>query len=509
MNFRTKKPSPYFLLIIFNILVWYNSTHLGFFNDNYQIFSYLEENTHGNLLKTFSISDLSKGYYRPIPNFFHLILLKVFSNNPRPFYVFQLFLYINIVLVLYKILKEETKNSTISTFISIFFSLLPSHDIYLAWIATNGDLLSTLFCLLALYFFLIKKIITFGFIFTTLGYLSKESSFVFPLMLFIFFYFQRKLDKKNISIIFGTLTLLFLLLGLRETLLDIHILSSKNLELHNLKSIIANLPISIVLNFYPTFALSIKTIWGIIIITFIIIFVLVCANKYHQQGSISFGNSNLFSLGLIWFITFSLPLIPNIMRWYVILPSVGLIFIIAFLFTSLKFEDHELLSYFIPVILLLIPINLYSQLGWKNTYQKANEILISASKIESSKPKALLWFVPYYYHSYFMLKSGTSQAFNYYIKPKYIDLLFPFPTKISNGYKVKLLSKRENYCVFKLENCLGLYEGNNEKKTKPNDYYSSEVNLSTNEIVLKVKFLQYKSEYENYYYNGEKFIRFY
>lgn len=564
--------SPYLLLTLLNFFVWSPSLSLDFYNDNYQIQSYLKEQTKGNPFNTFTIHDLSSGYYRPIPNFFHLLLLEFFDSKPLPFFAFQLLLYTAIILILYKILKELTKNIPLSLGLSMFFSLLPSHDIYLAWIGTNGDLLATFFTLLAFYSFYFKRgmlNLSFGLIFTFLAYLSKESTFVIPIFFFTMFIYQkrellwktvpirkiymittaklsksptpllkkrsflaikkdkcrpehnekgeasevscynRELSKWYFKIVIVTSLILLLLLAIRETYLNIHIFEAQNIQKIDLWTLLSNVPVSIVLSLFPTFALSGKFFWSLVIVL-----ILFAAGFFLWRKTITTAPDfaaykDLLILGLTWVCVFSLPLLPFLMRWYIILPSVGLSFILVYIIKSFRIENNEIIAIIFPIVLILIPVNLYSQNGWKIASQKAKEVLIASQKVVKTKPKALFWFVPQYYNHFFILRSGTQIAFNFYAKDKFSEILFPFPTRIHNGFQVRCSKYKENHFNFFLENLSSFVDDVGVDGIIKNDYYTAILSDSTKIKIVKIQFHKMKGEYQNFFYDGKKFIEFY
>lgn len=505
--------APYVLLTIINFFTWFPILSLNFFNDNYQILSYLEQKTQGNLAKVFAIKDLSNGYYRPIPNFFHLLLLKCFAFNPLPFYLFQLIIYTLLILVFYKFIYELTKSESLSILMSVFFAILPSHDIYLAWIATNGDLVATLFILITCYCFIIKKSKThlfIGFISTILAYLSKESTFVLPLFLFAYAVWTRNLTQHNMKIILATLLLLLILLVFREISLGISLLASKNLSFINIESILLNFPISLALNFFPTFAFSIQILWLILILLLFIIYVLIFLYSYKNCKPNFRERVHIFQYGFLWVVIFSIPLMPLLMRWYIILPSIGLIIIFIYFFQTFRFEKKQIFAMLLPILLHFVPINIYSQKEWQFASTTAQEVLSASKKIEINKSKVLFWFIPYYYNSHYILRSGTHQAFEFFFKGKYSEILFPMPTKILKGYKVRLVNQNDNEFTFLLENLKEFSNESNIQKSKAkNDYYKLEIIKQQHKIIARVKFLKKKEDYENYFFDGHNFIRFY
>lgn len=513
MKFKFRAFAPYVFLIIVNFFTWFPALSLNFFNDNYQILSYLEKATEGNFAKVFAIKDLSVGYYRPIPNFFHFLLLKSFAYNPSPFYLFQLILYILLVTVLYKFIYELTKFELLSFFMAGIFSLLPSHDIYLSCFSTNGDLLATLFVLFAVYCFIIKKSKTYlfiGLISTILAYLSKESTFVLPFFLFAYAIWTKNWSTRNLKIILGTFLFLLLLLAFREIFLDIHLLASKNLSSSNAGNILLNFPISLALNFFPTFALSIKTLWSIGILLLFIIYLWIFLKRYISCKPNFQEHIHLFQYGLLWIALFSFPLLPLLMRWYIILPSNGLILIFTFLIQAFNFSRKEIIAILVPIFLLFGVINIYSQKEWHFASKTAQEILYASKKIETNKSKVLLWFVPYYYNSYYVLRSGTHIAFNNFCGEKYSEILFPLPTKISIGYNVRLVAQNDSEFEFLFNNLIILSGDFMTNKTEEtNDYYKAKVITHQGKTIARIKFFKEKEEYVNFYFDGKKFVYFY
>ncbi|MGQ9819835.1 MAG: hypothetical protein ACUVQ1_07935 [Candidatus Kapaibacteriales bacterium] len=513
MKSKFRDLAPYFLLFAINSFIWLQTLKLNFFNDNYQILSYVEKASKGNFIKIFLSKDLSTGYYRPIPNLFHYFVLNFFDYNPLPFYFFQLILYTSLVLVLYKLMNELTNFKLLSFLMVVIFSLLPSHDIYLSWISTNGDLFATIFILTAVYCFIIKKSgihLLIGFISTVFAYLSKESSFTLPLFFLAIAIWTRNWSNDNLKIILGSFFFLLLLLSFREFFLNIHFFEAKNLSLLSIDKLLINYPLSLALNLFPTFALSINTFWSVAILMILTIYFLIFWQKYKLNKPNFKENINLFRYGLVWNIIFSLPILPLLMRWYIILPSIGLIMILTYIFQSFSFSKKEIYGMLMPIIFLFVPINFYSQNEWQIASRKAQEILSASQKILTNKSKLLLWFVPCYYNSYYVLRSGRRQAFEFFSKIKFSEILFPLPTQISNGYGVHLIRQDKNEYEFSLKNIVKFSEESLRKnKIMKNDYYEAKVIEQDGNTIVKVKFVSRKEEYANFFYDGKNFVWFY
>jgi len=70
------------LLALFTFFIWAGVLNLGFFNDDFQILEYLQQNYSENPLKVFTSQDISSYYFRPIPNLWNTLILNLFGFNP-------------------------------------------------------------------------------------------------------------------------------------------------------------------------------------------------------------------------------------------------------------------------------------------------------------------------------------------------------------------------------------------------------------------------------------------
>jgi len=176
------------LLVSLNLIVWLNTLSFNFFNDDFQILEYVSDSQ----LEVFTQKDVSNVYYRPIPNFFLASILNIFGFNPLAFHIYLFVLYICVVFSAYFFFEQLFNNSIVSLFGAGIFSILPSHDMYLVWLASNGDLWATLACLVfAIGLFSQSKSGTYiAIISIFICFLSTESTIVaplFPLLLIPFF----------------------------------------------------------------------------------------------------------------------------------------------------------------------------------------------------------------------------------------------------------------------------------------------------------------------------------
>ena len=149
------------------------------------------------------------GFLRPMVTFAYFIIYKFFNLNPAPYYIYCVVLHVVNCIVLYWFCLEffravrGTADKNLAFLCAALFSVLYSHCETIIWIGALGDSFLFLFCFLSFIFFLKslhKRILSPSFIlslvFLLLGMLSKETAFVFPVILLAFtIVFKKEVTK--------------------------------------------------------------------------------------------------------------------------------------------------------------------------------------------------------------------------------------------------------------------------------------------------------------------------
>lgn len=183
------------VVLICNFLLYVDTIHYDFLKDDFRL---IVENPRIKDFKAFSESIGSKffafpdypylHYWRPLSLFSFYIDYQLWGLNPGGYHLTNIIINaLNGVLIL-SIFYVLFSNLVFAFFVSLLFSLHPSHVEAVSWISGRTDLLGAFFVFLSLLFFLLfrKKMnyLFYGlsFLFFILGLLSKENVLLFPLM---------------------------------------------------------------------------------------------------------------------------------------------------------------------------------------------------------------------------------------------------------------------------------------------------------------------------------------
>lgn len=504
-----------FIIILVNILVWFKSFSLYFYNDDYQILSYLQENSVGNPFSVFAQKDVSNHYFRPIPNFINTVLLSIFGFHPLPFRISTFLLYLLSVVAVYIFLTRLFQNEVVGFLFALLFALLPSHDLLLVWLAAVGDTLTLLFIVLSFYFLMLhsgRYSFQLSLIFFVLSILSKESTILAPFFaLTLSFFFKEKKDVLRRFTVFA-LIILILLFAYRFFVLQINIFSSPNISSISFGRVLKNFFLYPFIFVVPTFAYSTENTLGLLLNAILWISVLSLMFIYFFKTEQTNFQYQLF--GLLWYFWFVIPALPLFMRWYSVLPSVGFILFIGEL--ARKIKPKFLFSIIIPLTMIFSVVDYYSLNGWKKANRIALNIIQETSKIEPHGTRGiLLWFFPQYYNNYPILRSGIQQAVNSNRNIKFEEVLLPVSIILNPKSSIKLTKLNDNEFLFTVQDAKVFINIRNKKFELKfqvsNDYYKLSLDYSDDykNILINVVFLQYKPEYSNYYFDGQKFIKFY
>ncbi|MCX7880825.1 MAG: glycosyltransferase family 39 protein, partial [Ignavibacteria bacterium] len=434
----------FILFLVFNCVIWLRSFTLDFYNDEFQLIEYLEQFAVSNPFAVFSKEDLAGYYFRPIRDSALAIILKIFGTNPLPFRIINFFLYNLLIFLIYKIILNISNNKVSSIISALFFSLLPSHDIYLVWMPMLGDLLTMIFILLAFYYSFFHntpKSFALSLLFVSLAFLTKESSYTAPLLFLAIAIFLPLKRKKFLSHFIGSSFALTLILIYRHFILNINLFQSTNFENLSFGSILLNFSYYSFASFIPTFAYSKENPLSIFLMFLILISLATAFIKLKRDGKKI--DTNIILLSAIWYISFAIPISTLFMRWYVLLPSFGLLLITQEIIKSI--EERTLLIFSFPIIIIFTTVNVYSMAGWERAIKMSKEILKEIEKIEiDGRDKALFWFFPEYYNNYPILRVGIQQAINYRREQKFSEILIPVSITLTENTKIELLEKNQS-----------------------------------------------------------------
>ncbi|MBN2774068.1 MAG: tetratricopeptide repeat protein [Prolixibacteraceae bacterium] len=169
--------------------------------------------TNNSLIKNVPLSNLGKFGENVAGNFHPLTMLslaldyRLFEMDPFYFHLVNILFHLLNTLLVFVLIKKLTKgNLFVVFFTAIFFAIHPMHVESVVWISERKDVLYAFFFLTGLLFYhqyiLKKKIVWLMISFLTfvLSVLSKSAAVVFPVVLFLIDYFEkRKINLKSIA----------------------------------------------------------------------------------------------------------------------------------------------------------------------------------------------------------------------------------------------------------------------------------------------------------------------
>jgi len=148
---------------------------------------------------------LSGYYYRPLMTASFMTNFAIWRLNPLGFHLFQLFLHLAnsalVFLIFFSLFQASKLKYTrlVAFFAALIFVVHPVNIEAVAYIASTQEVLYTLFSLLALFVFLIRKNFQFSLklslFFIFLALLSKESAIVVIPVIFLYLLIFRKREK--------------------------------------------------------------------------------------------------------------------------------------------------------------------------------------------------------------------------------------------------------------------------------------------------------------------------
>ncbi len=181
-------------LVIINFFLYLPSLHHDFLKDDFRLivenprikdFDSFINSIDG---KFFAFPDFPYlHYWRPLTLFSFYLDYQLWGLNPGGYHLVNILLNALTALLLFLLLRRLTGNHWFSFFVTLFFSLHPSHVEAVSWVSGRTDLLAAAFmfgAMLMFFQFLVKRHILY-YIYTlsffTCGLLSKENAVLFPI----------------------------------------------------------------------------------------------------------------------------------------------------------------------------------------------------------------------------------------------------------------------------------------------------------------------------------------
>ncbi len=189
------------LLIAATLIVYWNVQSHEFVTYDDPIFidnPYVQQGININSLSWGIYSSGEKRVWIPMTWFSHMLDYQLFGRNPGLHHLINLFIHIASAMLLFSIFNRATGELLKSAFVAALFALHPLSVEPVAWIAARKDVLSSLFWMLTLFFYIIyserpnlKKYLLMLFFFI-LGLLTKPNLIILPFVFLLFDFWPLK-----------------------------------------------------------------------------------------------------------------------------------------------------------------------------------------------------------------------------------------------------------------------------------------------------------------------------
>lgn len=443
------------VIVVFTLLVWAPVLFVQFINDDYQILGYHMGKSLRNIFQPFWQPDISGVYWRPVGNLIHPLVMYIAGFNPLPFRIVSILSYIFCCIVFYFACGRLGLSKKTSLWITLLFSVLPTHEYQVAWIADTGESLVTAFLLLTFisYENIYKTdhrpganagLAVIAFI---VALLIKEVAFSGVLIPFFALILHGDFKKYNVKraardSVIGILTLAVVLIY-RYFLIGGTPFGSSHFQNGGPVKWAANFFTYIMLSLFPPEVLEIILYYSDDLIIMLLIIVIALLLFYLIIKAIINMNPRLRRImlaGAVWFVIFVLPALPTLMRWYVFTASIGIVWIIAALIEYMN--TKKLRIYFSSLLLLLLlSLAIYDftlMLRWRDVsvhFSEAYESLRDGEKYS----EVTLWGVPDKVDRIPMMKLGIAETVQSAMKDTSVDVYAPLRTEIT-GFNSKIRS---------------------------------------------------------------------
>lgn len=212
------------LIIIIGFAIYSNSTgNPLFWDDDFLIKNNLSIRNLNNIPRLFQEdigagSSVKTNFYRPLQMVSYVFNYAFAGLNPTIYHLTNIYLHILVAILVYFLAYFLFKQQAASFFSSVLFLVCPMHTEAVTYIAGRADLLSALFVLSCLIFYIKQNesnrkyyvfLISFSYL---LALLSKESSLVVPVLLMLYsFIYKKRTNFRDLYPVFITTFIYFVL----------------------------------------------------------------------------------------------------------------------------------------------------------------------------------------------------------------------------------------------------------------------------------------------------------
>jgi tetratricopeptide (TPR) repeat protein len=208
------------IIILLGISTYFNSIVGAFiWDDNHFVRNNESLGYFSNIPKIFThnIAYASAGnyiYYRPLQEFTYMMDYHFWQLSPQGYHITNIFIHILVAISIFLLIQTLGQNIFISFLTSILFLVHPIHTEAVSYISGRGDPLCALFFVITLIIYIknLEKgsLLKASLIFLSflLSLLSKENSFIFPLIILAYhFCFSKKFNFiKFLPILLGLMS---------------------------------------------------------------------------------------------------------------------------------------------------------------------------------------------------------------------------------------------------------------------------------------------------------------
>ncbi|HZW40535.1 MAG TPA: hypothetical protein VFF33_14645 [Ignavibacteriaceae bacterium] len=365
------------ILLLIGIAVYLPSINIFYINDEIAFIERTKVNNLFDLFSFFNFQNFDGSYYRPIGNIIAGKITFFTNQNLVLIRLFNILIHILNAFLVYQLGKRLLKNleyyNLLSAMAAIIFLVHPLHDYAVIWHTALFERAMTAFYLIALVFFIDKKILL-SLFFAVLAILSKEMAFSIPLVVLVIAVYNE-IDKKEIAF----QSLLFFAAAITIILIRIFFLNNNFLtspDTHpnaGILTIFKNIFLFAGLVFYPLNIDDVKTfIQNNAYIIYVVIILLVCISFLFYKFV---NNKKQIILLILLFILMILPASRLLMRWYDYLPSVALCLLIP----VVLFELKRIKSIAAVILILFVVVEIFSlvkkEFAWKEVSISGKELL--------------------------------------------------------------------------------------------------------------------------------------
>ena len=529
----------YIIIFIAVFVSWLPVLFIPFINDDYQILGYHFNKGFISLFQPFWSQDVSQYYWRPVGNLIHPLILLVGGFHPFYFRLVSLLIYFFCCIVMMNALEEIGIGKIMSVVTILIFAVLPSHELQVAWIADQGEALFTIFLILAFtsYYRAFGLPSPGKYIFALacffIAILIKETAFAGVFIPLIVLILKENSDKKIIrrTIFHSLIAILLVLIVLAYRFFIIGGTPINPVHFASLNPFqwIINFFVYIPLSFVPPEALEWLKYesknWWVLFFILIVFFVFVYTILRNSR-SLEPGKKRILFVGIVWFIIFVIPALPNLMRWYVFTASFGLIIMIAVYLESFVSNLQKPNYFYLLFIIFIIAVSIYNfnlMVRWNKAGAKLQRALTSLNEMkdEIKTDSIYVWAVPDKLDRIPMMKLGVMETVQWALNNNRILVNAPLRVELINSdSRVKLVSFSGSHLVLEAKGGRFLrersesnsiitntslsfnYEGNNymiNTKIGESGVPDSRVTISigNNNLIGK----------EQLYFNGAKFVK--